>query len=113
MGTNKTDIYVYGHWSGMLQPELMGVLSAHQARGRKAFSFEYDKNWLKTKKQRLIDPDIRFYSGQQFPDNKENFGVFLDSMPDTWGRTLMKRRANFLYAQIAKTPEQYCIVLRS
>ena len=98
MGTNKTDIYVYAHWSGMLQPELMGVLSAHQARGRKAFSFEYDKNWLKTKRQRLIDPDIRFYSGQQFPDNKENFGVFLDSMPDTWGRTLMKRRE----AQLAK-----------
>lgn len=23
----------------------------------------------------------------------KNFGVFLDSMPDTWGRTLMKRRA--------------------
>lgn len=82
----------------MLQPELLGVLSAHRAKGRKAFSFEYDKSWLKTKEQRLIDPDIQFYPGQQFPGNKENFGVFLDSMPDTWGRTLMKRRE----AQLAK-----------
>jgi serine/threonine-protein kinase HipA len=98
MATNKTDIYVYAHWMGMPQPELLGVLSAHQAKGRKAFSFEYDKNWLKTKQHRLIDPDIQFYSGQQFPNNKENFGIFLDSMPDTWGRTLMKRRE----AQLAK-----------
>jgi serine/threonine-protein kinase HipA len=98
MATNKTDIYVYAHWMGMPRPELLGVLSAHQAKGRKAFSFEYDKNWLKTKQHRLIDPDIQFYSGQQFPNNKENFGIFLDSMPDTWGRTLMKRRE----AQLAK-----------
>ncbi len=92
MATNKTDIFVFAHWAGMTEPELLGILSAHQAKGRKAFSFEYDKNWLKTKEQRLIDPDIQFYSGQQFPNKKENFGIFLDSMPDTWGRTLMKRR---------------------
>jgi len=92
MATNKTDIYVYAHWHGLAEPVLLGILSAHQAKGRKAFSFEYDKNWLKSNAQRLIDPDIQFYSGQQFPNNKENFGIFLDSMPDTWGRTLMKRR---------------------
>ncbi|SUJ30586.1 Uncharacterized protein related to capsule biosynthesis enzymes [Sphingobacterium spiritivorum] len=92
MAVNKTDIYVYADWVGLSHPTLVGVLSAHQAKGRKAFSFEYDKQWLKTNAQRLIDPDIQFYSGQQFPNNKENFGVFLDSMPDTWGRTLMKRR---------------------
>ncbi|GGH18048.1 hypothetical protein GCM10011418_21440 [Sphingobacterium alkalisoli] len=80
MAKGKIDIYVYAHWAGMSQPELLGVLSAHQAKGRKAFSFEYDKNWLKTKEQRLIDPDIQFYSGQQFPNDKENFGIFLDSM---------------------------------
>lgn len=98
MSVNKTDIYVYIDWIGLSQPTLVGILSAHQAKGRKAFSFEYDKEWLKRKEQRLIDPDIQFYSGQQFPNNKENFGVFLDSMPDTWGRTLMKRRE----AQLAK-----------
>lgn len=101
MAVNKTDIYVYADWIGLSQPTLVGILSAHQARGRKAFSFEYDKEWLKRKGQRLIDPDIEFYSGQQFPNNKENFGVFLDSMPDSWGRTLMKRRE----AQLAKVNE--------
>lgn len=92
MATQKTDIYVYAHWVGLTSPVLLGILVAHQAKGRKAFSFEYDVQWLKTNTQRLIDPDIQFYSGQQFPNSKENFGIFLDSMPDTWGRTLMKRR---------------------
>lgn len=92
MATQKTAIYVYADWVGLHTPILLGVLVAHQAKGRKAFSFEYDTVWLKTNSHRLIDPDIQFYSGQQFPTNKENFGIFLDSMPDTWGRTLMKRR---------------------
>lgn len=93
MATEKTDIYVYAHWKGLSEAQLMGILSAHAAKGRKAFRFEYDKEWLKSKQQMLLDPDIQFYSGSQFPNNKENFGIFLDSMPDTWGRTLMKRRA--------------------
>ncbi|MFA7448636.1 MAG: HipA domain-containing protein [Weeksellaceae bacterium] len=98
MAINKTDIYVYAHWEAFKIPQLMGILSAHQAKGRKAFSFSYDKQWLKLGQQHLIDPDLHFFSGQQFANNKENFGVFLDSMPDTWGRTLMKRRE----AQLAK-----------
>ena len=92
MSNNKFDIYVYAHWAGMPEPQLIGTLSAHFAKGKKAFSFEYDKQWLKSGNQFLLDPDIQLYSGQQFPNSKENFGVFLDSMPDTWGRTLMKRR---------------------
>lgn len=40
----------------------------------------------------MLDPGIQFFSGSQFAGVDENFGVFLDSMPDTWGRTLMKRR---------------------
>lgn len=93
---NKTDIYVYAHWEDFEIPQLMGILSAHQAKGRKAFSFSYDKQWLKLDQQHLIDPDLQLFTGQQFSNNKENFGVFLDSMPDTWGRTLMKRREALL-----------------
>jgi serine/threonine-protein kinase HipA len=40
----------------------------------------------------LLDPDLGWYSGPQYPNNKDNFGIFLDSMPDSWGRTLMQRR---------------------
>jgi len=93
MSTGKTDIFVYAHWIGMSEPKCIGLLSAQQAKGKKAFSFEYEKDWIQSKEQMILDPDIEWYSGQQYPNRKENFGVFFDSMPDTWGRTLMKRRA--------------------
>ncbi len=93
MATGKLDIYVYAHWQGMPESKMIGILAAHYAKGKKAFSFEYEKDWIKSEQQLLLDPDIQFYSGPQYPTTKENFGVFLDSMPDTWGRTLMKRRA--------------------
>ena len=97
MSAKTTHILVYAHWFGMKEPKKIGVLSAQQAKGKKAFSFEYDKNWINSKEQILLDPDIAWYSGQQYPNTKENFGVFLDSMPDTWGKKLITRRA----AQIA------------
>ena len=92
MAKGKLDIFVYAHWKGMKEPQLIGILSALYAKGKKAFSFEYDKEWIRSEQQLLLDPDIQFYSGPQYPNNKENFGIFLDSMPDTWGKTLMKRR---------------------
>jgi len=107
MAQNKFDIYIYAHWKGMSEPKLIGILSAHYAKGKKAFSFEYDKTWIKSQQQQLLDPDIQFFSGAQFPNNKENFGVFLDSMPDTWGRTLMKRRV----AQQAKERNEKAPIL--
>lgn len=90
---DKTDIWVYADWRGMVSPKCIGILSAQQAKGRKAFSFSYDADWINSQEQLLLDPDIAWYGGQQYPNGKENFGVFMDSMPDTWGRTLMKRRA--------------------
>jgi serine/threonine-protein kinase HipA len=107
MATGKTDIWVYAHWLGMAEPKCMGILSAHRAKGRKVFSFEYASDWIKPRKQILLDPDIGWFPGPQFPYGKDNFGVFLDSMPDRWGRTLLKRRA----AQLAKEREEPAPVL--
>lgn len=110
MAATKTDILVYAHWFGMEKPKCIGILSAQQAKGKKAFSFEYDPAWIRSKEQMLLDPDIIWYTGPQYPNGKENFGVFMDSMPDTWGRRLMRKRA----AQKAKeegrpTPTLYDI----
>lgn len=102
MAQNKTDIYVYAHWKGMPEAKIIGILSALQAKGKKVFSFEYDKDWLKSGQKFLLDPDIQLYGGSQYSNQKENFGIFLDSMPDTWGRTLMRRRA----AQWAKESKE-------
>ena len=93
MAEGKINIYVYADWKGLEAPTEIGVLSTQFAKGKKAFSFEYNKDWLKRNSYQLLDPEINFFSGPQYPTDKENFGVFLDSMPDTWGKTLMKRRA--------------------
>ena len=106
MAANKTEIYVYAHWLGMPEPKCIGILSAHQGKGRKSFSFEYDKEWLKSNQSFLLDPDIQYFSGPQFPVLKENFGIFLDSMPDTWGRTLLKRRTQSSAKTEGNTPKK-------
>lgn len=98
MATSKIDILVYADWLEISGPKLIGVLAAHQGKGRKTFSFSYDEKWLETEKPFLFDPDITWNKGQQFPIGKSDFGIFNDAMPDTWGRSLMKRRE----AQIAK-----------
>jgi len=92
MAKGKFDIYVYADWIGLDDPVLVGVLSAHFAKAKKAFSFQYTREWLDKGLYQNLDPDITFYSGPQYASDKENFGLFLDSMPDTWGKTLMKRR---------------------
>lgn len=98
----KKNILVYAHWLGMKQPKLIGTLIAQQGKGNKAFSFEYSNEWLQSQEQLLLDPHIGWYSGPQYNPLKENFGIFLDSMPDTWGRTLMKRRAALFAAETGK-----------
>lgn len=87
------NIYVYAHWAGMKEPVLMGELKAEFVRGKEIFSFSYAAYWLKSPFSQIFDPELLFYSGSQYAgDEKSNFGVFLDSSPDRWGRILMKRR---------------------
>ena len=81
----------------------MGVLSVAPAKGKESFSFEYADAWLKSGFSQMIDPDLQLYSGAYYPrDDKPNFGVFLDSCPDRWGRVLMQRRE----AAIAKQEDR-------
>jgi serine/threonine-protein kinase HipA len=99
----KKDIQVYAHWEGLQEPSLMGILSVSPAKGKESFSFEYADTWLKSGFSQMIDPDLQLYSGAYYPrGDKPNFGVFLDSCPDRWGRVLMQRRE----AAIAKQEDR-------
>ena len=90
---NKRSIHVYTHWLGIVDPLLIGVLHSDRLRGKEVFSFEYDENWLKNGPSQLLDPNLQLYSGLHYlNEDKENFGMFLDSSPDQWGRILMRRR---------------------
>lgn len=91
--TTYRSVHVFANWQGFSQPAKIGVLHSELLRGKEVFSFEYAKEWLSIKHSIIIDPDLELYEGLHFADNaRYNFGVFLDSSPDRWGRVLMRRR---------------------
>ena len=94
----RKEIFVYADWMGIKEPPaLLGILHSENVRGKEIFSFEYSDEWLKSKFAQVIDPDLALYSGPHYlDDKKENFGIFLDSSPDRWGRVLMRRREAIL-----------------
>jgi serine/threonine-protein kinase HipA len=86
-------ILVYADWLGLPDIFKIGILRTELTRGQEIFSFEYDSDWLSSGFAQAIDPDLRLFSGPQYlSDTKPNFGLFLDSSPDRWGRLLMQRR---------------------
>lgn len=88
-------IEVYAHWTGLSEPLLMGILHATPLRGKEIFSFDYNSDWLKSRKTYtyVLDPSLQLLEGSHYaPNGQKNFGVFLDSSPDRWGRLLMDRR---------------------
>jgi serine/threonine-protein kinase HipA len=64
------------------------------AHDRGQVRFHYDKTWLTQQDIAFaIDPQLTLDAGPFFPKpDAGNFGVFLDSSPDRWGQTLMRRR---------------------
>ena len=100
-------IFVYADWATLKTPTLMGVLTANHIKGEEVFSFQYDDAWLKSGKATLLDPDLGLFSGfQHLRDEKKNFGIFLDSSPDRWGRVLMKRREALLAKEKNRKPRK-------
>ena len=86
-------ILVYLDSTNQSEPILIGTLYADVLKGKDVFSFEYAESWLRNKNCRLLDPDLQLFSGRQYlTDDKSNFGIFLDSTPDHWGRLLLDRR---------------------
>lgn len=87
------EILVYANWLAIPGVMLIGKLRAEQVKGEEIFSFEYAETWLDSGFAQELDPDLKLYGGPQYlQDEKLNFGVFLDSSPDRWGRMLMRRR---------------------
>lgn len=94
MKREPTRIWVYADWDFMEEVQLMGYLTSQSVRGKEIFSFEYTESWLNHQNPILfLDPHLGFYKGKQYlPEEKNNFGIFLDSSPDRWGRLLMRRK---------------------
>ncbi len=87
-------IDVDGDWAALEGATPIGRLLVDRVRGKENFGFSYDDAWLRSSQCRLLDPELQFYAGPQYPSDSQraNFGLFLDSSPDRWGRMLMQRR---------------------
>lgn len=104
MNKNK-NIEVWADWFTDQLPKKVGVLNSFLTRGKEIFSFEYDALWLNSPYKFQLDPQLKLFKGAQFtPHDSPNFGIFLDSSPDRWGRTLLQRREALLAKQEQRTP---------
>lgn len=93
MSSIPRHVRVYADWDELNGPRLMGHLAMDRVRGKEVFSFEYDEAWLSGGLAQQLDPELQLFGGKQYlRDAKQNFGIFLDSSPDRWGRLLMRRR---------------------
>ena len=100
------DLLVYSDWHGARGPRLLGTLSCETTRGREPFSFAFDGARLREGADAaVLDPDLSFYAGRQFPA-RANFGFFLDSCPDRWGRRLIRRREAIRAAKAGEEPRR-------
>lgn len=103
---SRKEILVFADWLEIKKPMLMGTLYSEIIREKEIFSFEYSNDWLSSKYAQIIDPDLQLYKGPQYLGNKkDNFGIFLDSSPDRWGRLLMRRR-EAAYARLEMRTEK-------
>lgn len=70
-------------------PRRVGTL----AHDRGQIRFHYERAWLTDPQAFMLDPDLSLDDAPFFPKPElGNFGIFLDSSPDRWGQTLMRRR---------------------
>ena len=95
------EIHVYGDWLELGECHRVGLMRANHVHGRETFSCEYDPDWLAGNDTLLLDPELRLFEGPQYLNdrNKANFGLFLDSSPDRWGKMIMRRREALIARQ--------------
>jgi serine/threonine-protein kinase HipA len=100
-------IFVHAGWMPLAEPVLMGLLRSDVVRGEEIFSFEYDRNWLKNPAALFLDPDLQLYPGQQYTrESRRNFGLFLYSSPDRWGRVLIDRKEVLTALKEGRSPRK-------
>jgi serine/threonine-protein kinase HipA len=82
-------------WSPGGAPRRFGTLRSRGGRIGEAFDFTFDNEALSDAALKIqkLDPQLSTFPGPQFPRaDRTTFGIFEDSSPDRWGRTLIRRR---------------------
>ena len=81
---------------------LVGALTAQIKGTRETAAFQYSQEWLINPKRFELAPDMPLGAGMMFTQHKM-FGVFEDTAPDRWGRTLMRRHEQELAQSESRT----------
>ena len=85
------DVEVFLDWQGPCRR--IGLMRRHGSRGRQSVTFEYDPEWIRDASNFSLNPSLPAGPGTFHPPaGQEMFGTLGDSAPDTWGRTLMRRK---------------------
>src|SRR5438477_2484829 len=86
----EKEVCVYADLEGT--PHLVGRLWARMRRDKESATFEYDKNWLAHTERFSLEPALKLGPGPfHTTSDKPLFGAIGDSVPDRWGRVLMRR----------------------
>jgi serine/threonine-protein kinase HipA len=98
-------IEVYAAWNEFPRETPIGTLHINRKGSEEILAFEYEEQWLANfAKHYHLDPDIYPFAGRQYPKpDKTWFGMFFDSAPDRWGRTLMQRKESILAKREKRT----------
>ena len=85
------DIEIWLDWQGHCRP--IGIMRRRAARGSERVTFSYHEEWISSPYGFAIDPSLPVGPGIFRPSpGHAIFGAIGDAAPDSWGRTLMRRR---------------------
>ena len=84
---------------------LAGRTYPHRRRGVESASFVYNDRYLADPDAYALDPGLPLVTGTlQTPVRRALFGAFADSLPDRWGRTLIRRAERARAKAVATAP---------
>jgi serine/threonine-protein kinase HipA len=85
---------------------LAGRMYSHRRQGVESTSFVYDGRFLASPDAYSLDPALPLAAGTlQTPASRALFGAFTDTMPDRWGRTLIRRAERARASAAGTTPQ--------
>ena len=82
----------------------VGTLRQSGAGPRSVVSFAYEPSWLAERGAFVLDPSHQLYEGEQYPRDGDIAGIFTDTAPDRWGRTLLERRETIRAREEGRRP---------
>ena len=83
----------------------VGRLWCRTRKGRQSASFEYDPGWLAHPERFALEPALMLAPGPfHTAPGRSLFGAVGDSMPDRWGRLLMRRAERRRARQESRAP---------